>query len=678
MRFLAFAFALAWSLSAATVDGIQIHSSSYGKGSKTVILVHGWTCDETTWSEQVPVLSKNYRVLTLDLPGHGKSGSPADGKITMDLFARAVEAVRAEAKADHVVLVGHSMGTPVIVQYARLYPQHTSALVFVDGLVSLGTGRGAPDPKMMAGPDGKKNRESMIRGMFSASTTPANQTKILDMMLAPPESTAVGAINATFDPAIWKNDVLTMPILGIYADKSGLNNPEYMKAHFPNLEYHEIAGTGHFVMLDNPAEFNALLLAFLSKNQLSAEEDRQRMLDLLHITALRPGADSKNPDSPNAVNYDEAKANPTPQLPDPLVMKNGKRVTSAKMWWEQRRPEIVEDFDREIYGRVPKNIPAVKWEVTSTTQETVGETPVITKHLIGHIDPVAIQLTLTTPAAAPAPVPVIMELTFQFPPGRTPPPQPTGPTSKEQVLAKGWGYASIVPNSIQADNGQGLTQGIIGLMTKGEPRKPDDWGALRAWAWGISRAIDYFETDKALDAKHVGIEGMSRYGKAAIVAMAYDPRIAIGFIASSGEGGVRLHRRNFGELVENVAAVNEYHWMAGNFLKYAGPLHPSDMPVDSHELVALCAPRPVFVSAGSLQGGDGWVDAKGMFLAEAGANSVYELLGKKGLGTSEMPPVETGLLDGDLSFRQHNLGHTPGPNWPVFLTLAGRYFSQGL
>ena len=372
MKTLLVTFALAFSLAAATVDGIKIHSSSAGKGPKTIILVHGWTCDETTWSEQVPVLSKTYRVLTLDLPGHGKTGSPADGKLSMSLFARALEAVRAEAKADHVVLVGHSMGTPVIVQYARLYPQHVAAMVFVDGLVSLGNGKGpAPDPKAMSGPDGKKNREAMIRGMFSASTTPANQTKILDMMLAAPESTAVGAMNATFDPAIWKGDVLNTPILGIYADKSALNNPPYIKEHFPNFEYHEVAGTGHFVMLDNPAEFNKLLLEFL---------DRQQLLSLLHIQKLRPGADGKNP------NYDEAKANPYPNLPDPLVLKNGQRVTSAKMWWDNRRPEIVEDFDREVYGRVPKNTPNVKWEVASRTREMSGDVSVITKQLIGHAD----------------------------------------------------------------------------------------------------------------------------------------------------------------------------------------------------------------------------------------------------------------------------------------------------
>jgi hypothetical protein len=154
--------------------------------------------------------------------------------------------------------------------------------------------------------------------------------------------------------------------------------------------------------------------------------------------------------------------------------------------------------------------------------------------------------------------------------------------------------------------------------------------------------------------------------------MAYDPRIAIGFVSSSGEGGVKLHRRNWGELVENVAAPSEYHWMAANFMKYAGPLTWGDMPVDSHELLALIAPRPVFVSAGATDG-DGWVDAKGSFMAAAGAGPVYKVLGKKDMGTTEFPPIETGLMDGDISFRQHSGGHTPGPNWPTFIEFAGRY-----
>jgi hypothetical protein len=244
------------------------------------------------------------------------------------------------------------------------------------------------------------------------------------------------------------------------------------------------------------------------------------------------------------------------------------------------------------------------------------------------------------------------------------------------VLKKGWAYASYLPYSVQADNGAGLTKGIIGLANKGQPRALDDWGALRAWAWGVSRAIDYFETDPAADAKRVAIEGHSRFGKAALVAMAYDPRVAIGFISSSGEGGAKLHRRDWGEIVENIAGSGEYHWMAGNFIKYAGPLNWNDLPVDSHELIALCAPRPVFISAGTKENGDGWVDAKGSFLAAAGAGPVYELLGKMGLGTSEFPPVETTLIDGDVAFRQHSAGHTPGPNWPTFLTFAERYFDN--
>jgi hypothetical protein len=405
---------------------------------------------------------------------------------------------------------------------------------------------------------------------------------------------------------------------------------------------------------------------------------------------LRGGANGSNPQAPNYANYDESKANPYPQLPDPLVMKNGKKVTTAKMWWDQRRPEIVEDFDREIYGRMPKAVPGVKWEVVKTTQETNGDVAVVTKQLVGHVDNssdpkivVDIQLSLSTPANATGPVPVMMEFGFTGGPARggrgpvqpRPAPSgaaPAGPTWQQQVLAKGWGYATISPTSVQADNGAGLTAGIIGLVNKGEPRKPDDWGALRAWAWGASRALDYFETDKVVDAKRVGIEGHSRYGKATAVTLAYDPRFAIAFVSSSGEGGLKLHRRNWGELVENVAAVNEYHWMAGNFLKYASKLGWNDMPVDSHELVALCAPRPVFISAGATQG-DGWVDAKGMFLAGAGAGPVYKLLGKKDMGTNEFPAIETALINGDVAFRQHSGGHTPAPNWPTFITFAERY-----
>jgi len=421
--------------------------------------------------------------------------------------------------------------------------------------------------------------------------------------------------------------------------------------------------------------------------QQVTQQDYKKMLGLLKIDSIR-GGPSGNPSAPNAANSDESKATPYTFLPDPLILKNGKKVTNAKTWWNKRRSEIVKDFDKEIYGRVPKKTPKVTWEVVSTVDTTFGSIQAVTKNLLGHVDnsswpqiKVDIQLSLTIPKNTGKPVPVMMEFSFVFPPGFRFPQPPAAPIAigaqkswQEQVLEKGWGFAILVPTSYQADNGAGLTQGIIGLVNKGQTRKADDWGALRAWAWGASRAIDYFETDKSVDATQVGIEGLSRYGKAAIVAMAYEPRIAIGFIGSSGAGGTKILRRELGEQVENLASSAEYHWFAGNFIKYAGPLTPDDLPVDAHELVALCAPRPVFISSGSPTVEGQWVDAKGMFLGGAHAGSVYKLLGKKDLGTMDFPPIETALTDGEIAFRQHSGGHTTGPNWPYFLEFASRYF----
>jgi hypothetical protein len=437
-------------------------------------------------------------------------------------------------------------------------------------------------------------------------------------------------------------------------------------------------------------------LAATAPVHLTAEEDHQRLLDLLGIKELRRGVDT-NAQSPHAANYDEAKANVHPNRPDPLVLKNGKRVTSARTWWSKRRPEIVEDLDREILGRAPAGLPKVSWEVVSTTAETIGDVPVVTKRLTGHVDnsaypeiEVKIDLILTTPAKASGPVPVILYLAFsrEFSAANANLTQEMsmwrgddlGIPWQQQVLARGWGFAILNPVSYQADDGAGLTEGMIGLMNKGQPRKLDDWGVLRAWAWGASRVLDYLETDKAVDAKQVGLAGHSRFGKTALVTLAYDHRFAIAYISSSGGGGAKLFRHVFGEELENLASTGFYHWFDGNFLKYAGPLTPGDLPVDNHELIALCAPRPVFIGAGSSVGdgyadrsGDAWADAKGMFLAEVGAGPVYRLLGRKDLGTAEFPPMRTALTEGDLGFRQHSFGHTPGPNWPAFLDFASRY-----
>lgn len=418
--------------------------------------------------------------------------------------------------------------------------------------------------------------------------------------------------------------------------------------------------------------------------ELTREQDHQRLLGLLGVQSLRPGVSARDPNAPNPANWDEAKANPYPELPDPLLFENGKPVKTAEEW-SRRRAELFELFDREVYGRMPSNAPAVSWEVASVAKDRMAGVPVTTKQLRGHVDnssypavTVEIEMTLTLPANANGPVPVMMHFGGLRPPRRPLRPGDNSPTWQEQVIAKGWGYALLTPSSIQADNGGGLTQGIIGLVNHGQPRGLEDWGSLRAWAWGASRALDYLETDSDVDASRVGIEGVSRYGKATIVTMAYDERFSIAFVGSSGEGGVKLHRRNYGEPVENVAGVNEYHWMAGSFLEYAGPLEWDDLPVDQHELVALCAPRPVFVSSGASTPppGDGWVDAKGMFLALAGAGPVYRLLGKKDMGTTDFPPIGTELIDGDIAFHEHAGGHTSLPSWPTFLKFAERYWGR--
>jgi hypothetical protein len=439
----------------------------------------------------------------------------------------------------------------------------------------------------------------------------------------------------------------------------------------------------------------------------STQQDHRNMMEQLGITRLRPGP-SGQPGATNSANYDPAKANPFPELPDVLTLNSGQKVTNAKMWWEQRRPEIIEDFEREVIGRVPKSVPRVSWTVVSNvTDGLVGKLLANGKQVVGHVDNSAwptlnvdIRMTVVTPAGAKQPVPVLMMFGGFGGDGMPRPagsPAPTNrfrefggpfkdPPSTEQLLAAGWGYATIIPGSMQADNGAGLTKGIIGLVNKGQPRKPDDWGTLRAWAWGAARGLDYLETDPAVDAKRVGIEGVSRYGKAALVTMAFEARFALALVGSSGEGGAKLHRRNFGEAVENLTGSGEYHWMAGNFLKYGaaestfGSKHAADLPVDAHMLIALCAPRLTFISYGVPERGDAnWLDQQGSYMATVAAGPVFRLLGARDIGgkedyrTAKMPPVNTGLLDGELAWRQHDGGHEDRSNMKYFIAWANQH-----
>ena len=502
----------------------------------------------------------------------------------------------------------------------------------------------------------------------------------------------------------------------------------------------------------------------------TADQDHKNMMEQLGVRKLRPGP-SGNDTARNHANYDESVANPYPVLPDVLTTKKGKKVTTAKMWWKTRRPEIVEDMEREVYGRLPKKIPKVTWRVTILEKETVAGMPVIAKKLVGHVDnsdypliDVNISLVVVVPANAKGRVPVLMMLgrpalpaplqptaeglekinkalkivqagdtTLRAPaspfgdlekvnntakkllsndpeikaildqyPGYNPivratgaspfgaPPPGSDPPTTQQLLADGWGYATLDPGSIQADNGAGITRGIIGLVNKGQPRKPDDWGALRAWAWGAARALDYLETDPAVDAKHVGIEGVSRYGKAALVTLAFEQRFAMSLVGSSGKGGATLHRRNWGEAVESLTG-GEYYWMAGNYIKYGesegslGDMNGGNLPVDSHELIAMCAPRLTFISYGIPEKGDAkWLDHQGSYMATVAAQPVFTLLGAKGIGvsadytTEKMPAPLIGLLDGELAWRQHTGGHTDAPNVKYFIEWADKKIGHSI
>jgi hypothetical protein len=419
-------------------------------------------------------------------------------------------------------------------------------------------------------------------------------------------------------------------------------------------------------------------------------DDYQNMLDQLGITKTRKGRDTKVKDT-----SDEATANPHKDtMPELMAFKDGMKVSAAEQW-PKRRGEILEDFEREVYGRIPKKMPKVTWKVTNTVEGESGGIATVTKTLVGTVDnsafpqiKVEIQASFTVPKFAAGKVPIILQYGGGFGFGG----KGGGISWTQQALNNGWGYGTINPGSIQPDNSS-LREGIIGLTNKGQPRGPEDWGALRAWGWGVSSFIDYFEAnpDSGVDAAKVCITGVSRYGKAAIVAMAFDTRVAAAFVASSGAGGVKLHRHIFGELLENVASRNEYHWMAGNYLKYAtddgklGKKTAADLPVDQHQLIALCAPRPCLISYGVPEKGDpNWVDARGSFMAAVLAGPAYRLLGKKDLGTKgdyltdPMPPVKT-LLGGELAWRQHEGGHTNTPNFPTFYEWAGRYIqSPGL
>jgi len=382
-------------------------------------------------------------------------------------------------------------------------------------------------------------------------------------------------------------------------------------------------------------------------------------------------------------NYDESRVG-TYTLPDPLELENGRPVRDAKTWFKKRRPELLKIYDTEIYGRVPAKVPKASFNVVETDMNALGGSA-IHRHVEirfgkGTNAPVA-HLHMYLPTNATKPVPLLLHIVFlsnpPFPDGTTNM-APAGPMRRfseggpvTNILARGYGYATFRYTDIQPDNSNTYHSGVIALALAPHRAKPapDEWGTISAWAWGASRVLDYFETDPAVDAKRVALIGHSRLGKTVLWAGAQDPRFALIFSSCAGEMGSALARRDYGETIDDMAA--NFPWQfAGNFQKYSG--HWNNMPVDAHMLIALNALHPVFISGGTQ---DQWSDPRGEFLAEVAAGPVYRLLGKKDLGVSEGPPLDTPLMTGDLGFNYHTGGHAITPSdWSAFLDFADKYF----
>lgn len=383
-------------------------------------------------------------------------------------------------------------------------------------------------------------------------------------------------------------------------------------------------------------------------------------------------------------NYYEEKVPPY-TLPDPLVLADGRPVRDADTWVKLRRPEILKLYEAEIFGRVPATAPKVRFEVLEK-DVAAFDGVALRKHVVAHFGDKpgapAVNVMLYLPAKASGPVPVVLHITFggdplpgdrpgQTPTSATPPRRlnDTGPVA--EVISRGYAYVILRYTEIQPDNAAGRTQGVMGLaMTPGQTVPgPDEWGTIGAWTWGLSRIVDYLETDSAVDAKRIALVGHSRLGKTALWAGATDSRYALIYSSQAGEMGSALSRRDYGETVDDMAANFGYQF-AGNFQKYSG--HWNDMPVDAHMLISLSAPRPVLVSAGS---GDQWSDPRGEFLSMVAAGPVWRLLGQSDLGTTEMPALDVPVATGTLAFLNHNGPHAVTPlDWKTFLDFADRFF----
>jgi hypothetical protein len=398
-----------------------------------------------------------------------------------------------------------------------------------------------------------------------------------------------------------------------------------------------------------------------------------------------PGSPVHRAKSGHLTNYDESKAGGY-TLPDPLKLQNGQPVRDAETWYKIRRPEILKLYGDEIYGNVPAQAPEVTWEVVGTNasaMDWLASEKELAFHVRGGSGATVFHVRVLYPAGHTERVPALLHLVFSDParlstatePATTPRFQYNELSAVKDILRRGYAYATVHYTEIEGDlASNNLTKVRALALAPGQaaPRS-DEWGTISAWAWGLSRVLDYFETDPAVDATRVAVVGHSRLGKTALWAGASDPRFALVFSSCAGEMGSALARRDYGEVVDDMA--ENFPWQfAGNFQKYDG--HGNDLPVDAHLLIALNAPRPVFITGGTQ---DQWADPRGEYLAVIAAGPVYRLLGARDLGTEIYPPpIDTPLITGDLGFHYHTGGHImSASDWKAFLDFADAHLKKG-
>ncbi len=420
-------------------------------------------------------------------------------------------------------------------------------------------------------------------------------------------------------------------------------------------------------------------------------EGMRWLLWLVACSALAQQAD---------VNYDETKV-PAYTLPDALRLENGERVASDRLWFEKRRPELVRLFEQNVYGRAPSKAGGMRFEVTSVDVHAFGNKAIrkeVTIHFTDKNDGPKMNLLLYFPRPARKPVPVFLGLNFKgnqavaADPGiamsRAWMPEQPGVVDHrateatrgadaqrwqvEKIVAHGFGLATACYNDIEPDYDGGFDAGVHRLFYIPGQTRPaaDEWGSIAAWAWGLSRALDYLETDKDADARRVAVMGHSRLGKAALWAGARDRRFALVISNDSGEGGAALSRRWFGETVKRIN-TSFPHWFCANYKKFNDDVNA--LPVDQHELLALIAPRPLYVASAAE---DQWADPKGEFLSARAADPVYRLLGTDGLGATEMPPVGAPIMT-TIGYHIRAGGHdVTAYDWDRFLEFAAKHLAK--